>query len=145
MEKLIISKSVKDFKSYDNPKNLTQVQAAEKLMAMGYEFVPGMKVSYVVTNSKKTPQEVEPYVSGTKFTATPDYKYYAERLAQTVARATENFGWTEKDLLLGSQQVSLFSDTFNGSSPKEAKEEKPQKKDGVRKTEKKRCLDDFLG
>ena len=43
----------------------------EKLMAMGYEFVPGMKVSWIVTNSRQTPQEVEPWIEGRPFEGDP--------------------------------------------------------------------------
>ena len=75
-----------------------------------------MKVSWIVTDSSRTPQVVEPYISGKKFTAVPDYKYYAERLSQTASRITEVFGWTEKDLISGTQQSTLFDDIFGSSS-----------------------------
>ncbi|MDD1770428.1 MAG: DNA polymerase II [Methanomassiliicoccales archaeon] len=143
IEKLVISRSVKEFSSYETPKRLAHVQAAEKLIALGYEFVPGMKVSWIVTDSRKTPQQIEPYVSGRPFEATPDWKYYAERLAQSIARATENFGWSEKDLLTGSQQSNLFSGAFGG----EGDEDKgpPSKKVEQKKTDKKLSLDDYFG
>ncbi len=148
IEKLVISRGVKNFSEYDDPDRLAHVQAAKKLMALGYEFVPGMKVSWIVSNSKRTPQEVQPYVSGTTFEGSPDWRYYATRLAQSVARATENFGWTEKDLLAGSQQVDLFSNAFSGeeSSIKgdREKDQPKEKKEGVRKTEKKVNLQDFM-
>ncbi|HVO78356.1 MAG TPA: DNA polymerase domain-containing protein, partial [Methanomassiliicoccales archaeon] len=142
IEKLVISRSVKEFSTYDNPKRLAHVQAAEKLIALGYEFVPGMKVSWIVTDSRKTPQQIEPYVSGRPFEGTPDWKYYAERLAQSIARATENFGWAEKDLLTGSQQADLFSGAFGGGDERPAPKEK---KNEVRKTDKKPSLDDYFG
>ena len=43
-----------------------------------------------------------------------DYKYYAERLASTLARVTDSFGYDEKNLLSGSLQKSIFSDAFVG-------------------------------
>ena len=148
MEKLVISRGVKNFSEYDDPDRLAHVQAAKKLMALGYEFVPGMKVSWIVINSKRTPQEVQPYVSGTTFEGSPDWRYYATRLAQSVARATENFGWTEKDLLAGSQQVDLFSSSFSGEENSikgdREKDQPKEKKEGVRKTEKKVNLQDFM-
>jgi DNA polymerase I len=148
VEKLVISRGVKNFNEYDDPDRLAHVQAAKKLMVLGYEFVPGMKVSWIVTNSKRTPQEVQPYISGIAFEGAPDWKYYATRLAQSVARATENFGWTERDLLAGSQQVDLFSNAFSGeeSSIKgdRGTEQPKGKKDGVKKTEKKVNLQDFM-
>jgi DNA polymerase, archaea type len=132
IESLVISRTCKSFNSYKDPDSQANVQAARKLMAMGYEFVPGMKVSWIVTDSKKTPQEVEPYVSGRKFEHQPDCHYYAERIAQTAARATEVFGWGEKDLLTGSQQVTLFDTSFAGGTDeprkKKAEPKKPNKK-----------------
>ncbi|HTY46502.1 MAG TPA: DNA polymerase domain-containing protein [Methanomassiliicoccales archaeon] len=143
IEKLVISRSVREFSAYENPERLAHVQAAQKLIAIGYEFVPGMKVSWIVTNSRKTPQEIEPYVFGRKFEGTPDWKYYAERLAQSVARATENFGWKEKDLLMGSQQANLFSGAFGGGEEEPAVKRK--EKDGPKKTDKRLSLDDYFG
>jgi DNA polymerase I len=108
-------------------------------MAMGYDFVPGMKVSWIVTDSKKTPQEVEPYVSGRPFEHRPDCRYYAERVAQTAARATEVFGWAERDLLTGSQQVTLFDTSFAGGSEASSKKKEAEPK----KVNKKLDLRDF--
>ncbi len=99
---------------------MANVQAAKKLIAMGYDFIPGMKISWIVTDGSSTPQKVEPYISGVPFTAKPDYRYYAGRLAQMASRITEVFGWTEKDLMLGSQQATLFGGAF-----KESDEKKP--------------------
>jgi DNA polymerase I len=83
---------------------------------------------------------VEPYVSGVPFTAKPDYRYYAERLAQTTSRITEVFGWDEKDLMMGSQQSTLFSDAFSTKedAPKSKPKEMPKPKPKVT------SLDDFF-
>ncbi|MBI0582911.1 MAG: DNA polymerase II [Methanomassiliicoccus sp.] len=140
IESLVISRTCKSFNSYKDPDSQANVQAARKLMAMGYDFVPGMKVSWIVTDSRKTPQEVEPYVSGRKFEHRPDCRYYAERVAQTAARATEVFGWGEKDLLTGSQQVTLFDTSFAGGSEPRAKKKEPEQKS----TKKKMDLRDFM-
>ena len=105
---LVISRTCKGLDAYENPDRQANIQAAKKLIEMGYEFIPGMKVSWIVTDSSRTPQVVEPYISGKEFTAVPDYKYYAERLSQTASRITEVFGWTEKDLMSGKQQSTLF-------------------------------------
>lgn len=139
VEDLVISRTCKPFSSYKDPDSMANVQTARKLMALGYEFVPGMKVSWIVTDSKRTPQEVEPYVSGRPFEHQPDCKYYAERLAQTTARATEVFGWGEKDLMTGSQQVTLFDSAFSSAEPV-----KPRKKAEAKKTNKKLDLRDFM-
>ncbi len=136
---LVISKSCKGLNAYENPDRMANVQAAKKLIEMGYEFIPGMKVSWIVTDSKSTPQKVEPYVSGVEFTEKPDYKYYAERLSQTASRITEVFGWEEKDLLMGNQQATLFSGKFADSKDppkKKPVEEKPKAKI--------KSLDDFF-
>ena len=136
---LVISKSCKGLDAYENPDRMANVQAAKKLIAMGYDFIPGMKVSWIVTDSKATPQTVEPYVSGVEFTAKPDYKYYAERLSQTASRITEVFGWEEKDLLMGNQQATLFSGKFAESS------DAPKKKKAADKPKPKmKSLDDFF-
>ena len=140
VEELVISKSCKGLDAYENPDRMANVQAAKKLIEMGYDFIPGMKVSWIVTDSKSTPQKVEPYVSGVEFKGTPDYKYYAERLSQTASRITEVFGWEEKDLLMGNQQATLFSGKFRESDgPKEDRKQPPAKPKS-----KVRSLDDFF-
>ena len=129
VEELVISRTCKPFSAYKDPDSQANVQTAKKLMALGYDFVPGMKVSWIVTDSRKTPQEVEPYVSGRPFEHHPDCRYYAERIAQTAARATDVFGWGEKDLMTGSQQATLFDSAFSSSAPAKAKK-KPEKSAG---------------
>ena len=132
---LVISRTCKGLDAYENPERMANVQAARKMIDRGYEFIPGMKVSWIVTDGSSTPQKVEPYVSGVPFVGKPDYRYYAERIAQTASRITEVFGWTEKDLMTGNQRADLFS-----FAPKEkgnkAKASKPSAK--VKK------LDDFF-
>ena len=125
---LVISRTCKGLDAYENPDRQANIQAAKKLMAMGYEFIPGMKVSWIVTDSSKTPQVVEPYISGKEFTARPDYKYYAERVSQTASRITEVFGWTEKDLMSGLQQSTLFNGTFDDSDDSTPDLPKPKPK-----------------
>jgi len=91
-----------------------------------------------VTDHKKSPMEVEPYLSGRKFEKAPDWEYYARRVAQTLAYVTEVYGWDEKALFSGTQpaqQKSLFSEEFDG-------EASPMKT--PRKAEKKLTLEDFF-
>ena len=109
---LVISKSVSDFDSYDNPDSLVHVNVAKKLQEMGYDFTPGMKTPFIITNGSVQPQKAEPVIEGIEFTARPDYRYYAERLAMALARITEPFGCDERALLQGNSQRSLefFSD-----------------------------------
>lgn len=138
-EKLVISRTVKPERSYVNPEKMVNVLVARKLKAMGYEFVPGMKVSWIVTDSKKTPQEVEPYIDGKDFDFEPDWEYYANRVAMTIARVTEVFGWDERSLLGGTQQKTLFSDDYEKSPHK-----KVVGKGKPKKTDKELTLEDFL-
>ncbi|MCK5397558.1 MAG: DNA polymerase II, partial [Thermoplasmata archaeon] len=138
-EDLVISRTCKQFNMYKNPDTQTTVQTAKKLMAMGYEFFPGMKVSWIVTNGKRTPIEAEPFISGRKFEHAPDYDYYARRVAMTLARITDVFGWDTQELLSGRQQTSLFS--YDGvPMPNKKKKNEPK----VKKTDKELTLDDFL-
>ncbi|MBR1888477.1 MAG: DNA polymerase II, partial [Candidatus Methanomethylophilus sp.] len=138
----------KGLDAYENPERMANVQAAKKMIQMGYNFIPGMKISWIVTDAKSTPQQVEPFISGVPFTATPDYKYYAERLAQMAGRITEVYGWAEDDLLRGSQQTTLFSDSFSAQrpAPKPAESKPVEKKPapGEPKPKKKVSLDDFF-
>ncbi|MFO7618518.1 MAG: DNA polymerase domain-containing protein [Thermoplasmata archaeon] len=136
-EDLVISKTCKSFNTYKDPDNQATVQTAKKLMELGYEFTPGMKVSWIVTSGRKTPIEVEPFVSGRKFEKTPDYEYYARRAAMTLARVTDTFGWDVQELLTGTQQKSLFS--YDADSPAKAKKKEEPK---VKKTDKELTLDD---
>jgi DNA polymerase I len=107
-------------------------------MVMGYEFVPGMKVSWIVTDARKTPQEAEPFVSGRKFEHTPDYEYYARRVAMTLARVTDVFGWDTNRLLTGTKQESLLA--FDGVPKKRKKKEESK----IKKTDQPLTLEDFL-
>lgn len=140
-EKLVISRTVKPERSYVNPEKMVNVLVARKLKEMGYEFVPGMKVSWIVTDSKKTPQEAEPFIDGKEFEMEPDWGYYAKRVAMTIARVTEVFGWDEKSLLGGTQQKTLFSEDYETTPPKKTKEKEKGK---PKKTDKKLTLEDFL-
>lgn len=133
-EQLVISRTCKDPKQYANPNSMANVQAARKLQNMGYEFTPGMKVSWIVTNGRKTPLEVEPYVSGRKFESTPDKDYYARRIAHTLSYITDHFDWDERSLLAGSQQATLFEGNFK----------KKEKKKEVKTTNKDLTLKDFM-
>ncbi len=92
IEKLVISRSVKDENSYANADSMANVRAARKLQERGERFIPGMKVSWIVTDSNVTPQEVEPYVDGEDFTGEPDWQYYARRVEETVNRVLESLG-----------------------------------------------------
>ncbi len=161
-EKLVISRTVKDESNYANPEGLVHVQAARKYKAAGEEFIPGMKVSYVVVESPgKGRQEVEPFFSGRPFEHKVNYEYYARRVAASLARVTEVFDWDEAALLRGTRvtQHDLFSKDFDrkkedGDRLAEAKEagihhplSKKEQEPVTPKpkvTDKKLTLDDFF-
>ncbi|QLH74684.1 MAG: DNA polymerase II [Methanomassiliicoccales archaeon] len=138
--KLVISKGCKAFSSYANPDSQATVQAAKKLISMGYQFVPGMKVSWIVTNSRRTPQEVTPWVEGRPFEGTPDWRYYAERVAQTVSRVTEVWGLDDRSLMSGNTQSNFLNGNFGPQEDKVPTNRKTE----VKKTNKRLSLDDFM-
>jgi len=121
IEKLVISRSVASFDSYKNPNSLPHVQAAKKLIARGHQFVPGMKVSWIVVNSRRTPQEVEPYIPGEEFRRRPDYEYYARRVAETLSRVLEALRVDRTYLLTGAKQMTLGGFTGEKKSKKKGK------------------------
>jgi len=103
---LVISQTVKEEESYVNPDKVLGVQAARKLLLKGRTFVPGMKVGYLVTFNAKRPILVEPYIKGEPIT--PDWNYYARRVAKALSRITDVFGLDEKTLRAGVRQKTLF-------------------------------------
>ncbi len=139
-EKLVISRTCQAFHTYKEPDRMANVQAARKIIELGYEFIPGMKVSWIVTNANKVPQEVEPFIPGREAEIVPDLRYYAERLAHVTARVTEVFGWKENDLMLGSQQSTLFDSSFGGGG---AQRTAPVKKEAPKPKGKGPSLFDF--
>ena len=135
--RLVISRSVREESQYKSSENMINVRVFKKLKELGYEVVPGMKVSWVVTNSRVSPQQFEPWVGGRPFTGKPDYKYYATRLAATIARVTDSFGWDEKSLVSGIQQSSIMDNDYVTKREARATAQ-------PRKTDKKLNLDNFM-
>ena len=117
---LVISRSCKgrwdskrgewSFDVYVKEDGLPYVRAAKERIARGLQFTPGMKVGYVVTNAKKSPMQVSAWLVDEIGDEPPDYdrEYYAGRLAKSLGRITEAFGWKEQELLRGSRQSSLL-------------------------------------
>ena len=135
--RLVISRSVREESQYKQGNTMINVRVFKKLQELGYEVVPGMKVSWIVTDSRASPQKFEPWVEGRPFSAKPDYRYYAQRLAATISRVTDSFGWDEKSLVSGVQQSSLFNNDYE--SKREARVNSQPKK-----TDKKLNLDHFM-
>jgi len=119
---LVISRSCKgrwdskknewDFSVYANPDGLPYVRAAKQRIAAGLQFTPGMKVGYVVTEPDEGDKKlgVRAWLVDEVGGDPPEYdkEYYAGRLAKSLGRITEAFGWEEKELLRGTRQSKLF-------------------------------------
>ena len=104
-EQLVIARAVRAEGEYNQAtrESLPFLRVYRQLEAEGYDVIPGMRVAWIVTNSRKSPQEIEPWVEGRRFTKEPDYAYYADRVAQTLGRVTEVFDWDATSLLRGSR------------------------------------------
>jgi len=109
VERLVISRSVRAEGEYNESTRdaLPFLRVYRQLKEEGYDVVPGMRVAWIVTDSRKSPQDVEPWVDGRAFPKEPDWGYYADRVAQTLARVTEVFDWDAAALLRGSHQQRL--------------------------------------
>ena len=119
---LVISRSCKgkwntkkeewDFSMYANPDGLPYVRAAKQRIAAGLQFTPGMKVGYVVTEPDLGEKKlgVEAWLVDEIGGDPPEYdtEYYAKRLAKSLGRVTDAFGWDEKNLLKGTRQSTIF-------------------------------------
>ncbi len=110
-EKLVIARTVRAEQEYNEKTrgNLPFLRVYNILKDEGYDVIPGMKVAWIVVDSKRSPQDIEPYLLGRPFPERrqPDHRYYAERLAQTLARITEVFGVPEEELLGKPAQQKL--------------------------------------
>jgi DNA polymerase I len=119
---LVISRSCKgkwnskkeewDFSVYKNEDGLPYVRAAKQRIAEGLQFTPGMKVGYVVTKPDEGEKKlgVRAWLVDEIGGEPPEYDrdYYAGRLAKSLGRVTEAFGWDEKNLLKGNRQSNLL-------------------------------------
>ena len=106
----VISKTVNLERKYVNKDNQAHLQAYKKYIETGRPFVSGMKVSFIVTNAKVSPMEVEPFIPDEECPE-PDYDYYVDRIAKSLSRVTDVFEWDAKALKKGKQepkQQTLF-------------------------------------
>ena len=120
VSELVISRSCKgrwdarkgewSFDVYANEEGLPYVRAAKERIGRGLQFTPGMKVGYVVTSAKRSPMQVSAWLVDEIGDEPPEYdpEYYAARLAKSLGRITEAFGWKEDELLKGTRQSTLF-------------------------------------
>tara|TARA_B100000900_G_scaffold406820_1_gene418463 strand:- start:9026 stop:11686 length:2661 start_codon:yes stop_codon:yes gene_type:complete len=101
-------------KIYANPDSLPYVRAAKERISRGLQFTPGMKVGYIITDSKTSPMEVRAWlvdeIGGEP--PKPDSQYYINRLAKSLGRITSALNFDEsklKDYAKNpSTQKSLF-------------------------------------
>ena len=106
----VISKTVNLKRKYVNEDNQAHLQAYKKFIKTGRPFVNGMKISFIVTNAKVSPMEVEPFIPDEECPE-PDYDYYVDRIAKSLSRVTDVFEWDAKALKKGKQepkQQTLF-------------------------------------
>ncbi|HEV2429671.1 MAG TPA: DNA polymerase domain-containing protein, partial [Thermoplasmata archaeon] len=149
-EKLVIARSVRAEEEYNESTRdgLPFLRVFKRLKEEGYDVIPGMKVAWIVTNASESPQEVEPWIEGRRFDKTPDFGYYAERVAQTLARVTEVFD-VDSDRLLGTARQHRLDGAPDGTPsaapPDPATLETPVAKVGAKRgrSTKKRALSDF--
>ncbi|HEV2520166.1 MAG TPA: family B DNA polymerase [Thermoplasmata archaeon] len=120
LEKLVIARSVRAEEEYNESTRdgLPFLRVFKRLKEEGYDVIPGMKVAWIVTDARESPQAVEPWIEGRPFPEGKgaDYGYYAERVAQTLARVTEVFGWDTDRLLDAGRQHKLPGATEPGAS-----------------------------
>lgn len=119
-ERLVIARSVRSEEEYNESTRdaLPFLRVFKQLQAEGYDVIPGMKVAWIVTDARHSPQEIEPWVEGRALTKPPDYGYYAERVAQTLARVTEVYDWDARSLLGGKPQRRLDGEPADHPPPK---------------------------
>jgi DNA polymerase, archaea type len=105
--RLVIARTVRAESEYNESTRdaLPFLRVYRRLREEGYDVVPGMRVAWIVTDSRKSPQEIEPWVEGRPFLKEPDFGYYADRVAQTLARVTEVFDWDAAALLRGNRHL----------------------------------------
>ncbi len=106
----VISKTVNLKRKYVNEDNQAHLQAYKKFIKTGRPFVNGMKISFIVTNAKVSPMEVEPFIPDEECPE-PDYDYYVDRISKSLSRVTDVFEWDAKALKKGKQepkQQTLF-------------------------------------
>ncbi|HEV2166848.1 MAG TPA: DNA polymerase domain-containing protein, partial [Thermoplasmata archaeon] len=118
VERLVIARSVRAEEEYNESTRdgLPFLRVFKQLKEEGYDVIPGMKVAWIVTDARQSPQSVEPWIEGRPFPKgkEPDFAYYAERVAQTLARVTEVFGWDADRLLDAGHQHKLPGSTDGG-------------------------------
>lgn len=111
-KELVITKSVKEFKHYKDPDSLVQVRVAKKLLEIGYPWMPGQRVSYIITDGS-SPLTAEPVIPGRPLPS-PDLKYYEERIITMLGGTSSKkpnilavFGWDKKAIRTGLKQRRL--------------------------------------
>lgn len=106
-EKLVITKSVQAEGNYKNPDGMMGVRAARKFKEYGERWIPGTKLSWIVTDGTKSPMTVEPWIHSREEKPLPDLTYYARRIVDMVVDITAVFGYDRDGLYSGTKPSSL--------------------------------------
>jgi len=106
-ENLVITKTVYPEGNYKNPDRMMGVRASRKLMEYGYRWIPGTKLSWIVTDGTKSPMTVEPWIPTRVEKPIPDLTYYARRVVDTIVDITAVFGYDRDGLYSGTKPTTL--------------------------------------
>jgi len=115
LEELVTTKGVKDPKHYVNPASMASIKAMRNQVALGYYWVPGMKVSWIVVPPHGSPQNVVAWVPRNieafeRREITPDWRYYQERIEKSLEDIVDVMGYDLKTIRTGkvpSKQMEL--------------------------------------
>lgn len=102
---LVITKSVKAEKEYKFPARIIGLRAAKKMLNRGIPWIPGTKVSWLVTNAKISPMDVEPYIEGEDVKI--DREYYAGRIISTLTDIAKALDWDRLGVASGTQPTKV--------------------------------------
>lgn len=106
-EDLVVTKTVQPEGNYKNPDGMMGIRASRKLMEYGYRWIPGTKLSWIVTDGTKSPMVVEPWIPTRVEKPIPDLTYYARRIVDSVVDITAVFGYDREGLYSGTKPTTL--------------------------------------
>ena len=105
LSNLAITRGVKEFTQYEEAQRMPGVRAAMEMLAMGKRWLPGEKVSWIVT-ADTSPQRVAAYWSDDQ-EIEPSYEYYRRRILSTVEPIMSIYGHDNQSLETGAKQQRL--------------------------------------
>ena len=112
-EQLVVARTVRAEEHYNQSTRdgLPFLRIFRQLKAEGYGSSRHAGGGGTVTDARKSPQQVEPWIEGRAITRPRTYGDHAERVAQTLGRVTEVFDWDANALLKGRHQQRLDDET----------------------------------